>query len=308
MTKWVCPLLIVVFFVALPIAAGAEEPEDVLGFAKHLYDQGDYYRAVTEAKRFLFLQPDGPKRHEARFLIASAYLEAGQYEQARGAFAPVIEQTERPDLAADGLLGLGKALENSEPAGDVISFYQQLIESKNLPRGQESEVRNVSRMRLGWLLLDQGRWLEAQDAFNSVDQGHQYKLSAAALAHEAPEGANLSYKSPRTAGALSAVLPGAGQLYVGRPVDAGLAFGLNAAFIIAAVESYNSENWGAFAVLSFMEIGWYGGNIYNAVNGAHIHNREVKEDYLKKLKRDHGWTVGLATTGRGPALALAFRF
>ncbi len=73
------------------------------------------------------------------------------------------------------------------------------------------------------------------------------------------------------------MLPGAGQLYAGRPRDAGLAFALNAAFILGALESFESGNEVVGSILVFFERGWYTGNIFNAANGAHKYNRDLLE-------------------------------
>ena len=293
--------LVLVWAAACP--AGADGPDPYLDFARHLFKEADYYRAITEAKRFLFLNPDDPRRVEAHLLIARAYLEAGQYPQARVAYGPVVSQRDRPDLAAQAILELGRCLERIDPKRDAAAYYRGLITEPSLPPERAAEIRNVARYRLGWLLLEAGRWSEAKAAFDGVEDGHRLKDSAAELALRAPEGETLPHRSPAAAGVLSAVLPGAGQLYVGRPVDAALAFGLNAAFLLGAIEAYNDEKWAVFTLLGLMEVGWYGGNIYNAVNGAHIHNRATRKNFMNKIRRDHGWRLGLAPRAQGLVLS-----
>lgn len=287
---------------AIPAAAG-EAPDPYLDFAKHLFNEGDYYRTITEAKRFIFLNPDDARRVEAEILIARAYFEAGKYEQARQAYLPVIKQTQRPDLSAKALIEFGKCLERLGLADDAAAFYKGLAVEPSLPTDHKEDISNIARYRLGWMQLERGNWTAAGEAFDSVSTSHRLKSSAMDLADKSLQGNDLSFKSPTTAGVLSGILPGAGQLYNGRPVDAALAFGLNAAFLYGTVEAYNSENWAVFTLLGLMEIGWYGGNIYNAVNGAHIHNREVKEEFIKRLRREHGWRLGYAPKNKGFVLS-----
>jgi hypothetical protein len=38
-------------------------------------------------------------------------------------------------------------------------------------------------------------------------------------------------------------------------------------------------------VLGFFEAGWYSGNLYSAVNGAHKHNRSADEALLQDLEQ-----------------------
>ena len=289
-------------------AAWAQPPEHYLDFARKLYDDGDYYRAVTEAKRYLFLAPDGSGRTEALDLLARSHYEAGQYDEARDYFAQVAAQDEKPDLAAEAFIYIGRSLEMSGDETGAEEYYRRLAEEEKLPPGRADEIHGQALYRLGWLLLGQGRWAEASSVFAAVDSGSPLAEPSLDLSRLALEGESLPQKSPSTAGALSAILPGAGQLYVGRPTDAALAFGLNAAFIWGAVEAAESEKWGLFGLVGLMEVAWYGGNIYNAVNGAHIHNREQRDEFIRGLKQKHGWRLGYSIRQSGPVLSYRVEF
>ena len=97
-----------------------------------------------------------------------------------------------------------------------------------------------------------------------------------------------SQKSPRLAGTLSAVLPGAGQGYVGKWSDATLAFVLNGVFIWGSVEAFHQDEDVAGSFLLAMEATWYFGNIYNAVNGAQKFNRATDERFFDTVKIRYG--------------------
>ena len=87
------------------------------------------------------------------------------------------------------------------------------------------------------------------------------------------------------AGTLSAVLPGAGQLYAGRTKDGIIAFIVNGLFIAGAIEAYHRENYVACGVLALFEVGWYSGNVYSAVNSAHRFNDERRSRRMLELKK-----------------------
>ncbi len=99
---------------------------------------------------------------------------------------------------------------------------------------------------------------------------------------------DLPKKSPAVAGSLAAILPGAGHLYTERPRDALVAFLLNGAFIVAAVELFRHDNYWAGGIVTFFEVGWYAGNIYSAVSSAHKYNKKVQDDYLEQLRNQEG--------------------
>lgn len=295
-------------FLLMPAAGAlAEPPEHYLDFAHSLFQEGDYYRAVTEARRFLFLSPDHPKRFEAYLLIGRSYFRMGEYGQAREFLHKAAYQRELPDLAETALWELGRCLELSDRAG-AAAYYRDLIENPPLTEADSADLRSKAGLKLGWLLLEDGKWDESSRAFLGIADDHPLSGQAGILAGEALHGRDLPYVSPQTAGILSAVLPGAGQLYSKRPTDAALAFGLNAAFLWGTVEAYQDESWAVFTLLGFMEVALYGGNIYNAVNGAHIRNEEVRRNFIEKLKRDHHWSLGYSPRQKAPFLALTIRY
>lgn len=285
------------------MAAAAGPPDPYLDYAHQLYEDGDYYRAATETKRFLFLKPEDPRRFEAWLLLARAQAGLGRLDEALAALEPVLRQAEAPSLAAEAALDRGRFLERLGSADQARSYYQRLIQDT-----PAADLRNRARYRLGWLLMETGEWRAAEQAFRAVEGSHPLGLSAALLASRAPEGENLPTVSLQTAGVLSALLPGAGQLYDRRPVDAAMAFGFNAAFLWGAVEAYQNESWVVFGLLGLIELAWYGGNIYNAVNGAHIHNREVRQGFLKRLLALPGITLSGRPESPAVALTLTFRY
>ena len=59
-------------------------------------------------------------------------------------------------------------------------------------------------------------------------------------------------------------------------------------------------------ILLFFEAGWYGGNIYNAVNTAHKTNRRHYRSKLEQLRE--GCRFSLLSAERGTMLQLSTRF
>ncbi len=79
-------------------------------------------------------------------------------------------------------------------------------------------------------------------------------------------------------------MPGAGQVYTGRIRQAAVSFLLNGAFILGTLEAFRNDNNAVGGILLFFETGWYGGNIYNAVNNAHKYNRRIKHEYKQQMR------------------------
>ncbi|MBW1709534.1 MAG: tetratricopeptide repeat protein [Deltaproteobacteria bacterium] len=301
-------LILFLILVMSPLALKAEQAGPYLDFANSLFEQKDYYRAVTEAKRFLFLKPDDPRRAEAHLLMGRSYFQIRQYARAKKAFTAVIEQKERPDLKAEAIWELGRCIEILGPGSEAANYYRRLIDDPPYSDNEAAEFQNRARYKLGWLLLEQGRFVQSRQIFSSINPEHALGDSAARLSEAVLEGRELPLVSPTTAGILSAALPGAGQLYSHRPVDAALAFGLNAAFLWGTVEAYNGESWAVFTLLGLIETALYGGNIYNAVNGSHIHNKKLREDFVERLRRKHMLRLGYSRVSKGAYLSWALKY
>lgn len=309
MNRRFCALWLLLFILWVwPINVWPGEPDPYLDFAHGLFQEEDYDRAITEARRFIFLNPDHARVPEAWLLVARSYFNLGQFEEAKAGFYKVMAFPGRPELIREAVWDLGRCLEITGPRSEAVNFYRGLIENPPPAIEDPADIRNKARFRLGWLFLEYGNWLESSLVFKAIEEKHPLYRRGERLARMALDGQTLPLKNPSTAGFLSALLPGAGQIYANHPVDAALAFGLNAAFLWGTIEAYNKKSWAVFTLLGIIELSWYGGNIYNAVNGVHIYNRKLKNNFLKKLKREHSLRLGYSPSSRGPFIAWTTRF
>lgn len=81
---------------------------------------------------------------------------------------------------------------------------------------------------------------------------------------------------------MSAILPGSGQFYNERYKDGVCSFVLNALFILGAYKAFDNDNCAVGGILTIFEVGWYTGNIYSAISGAHKYNRKIDDDIFKR--------------------------
>ncbi len=287
------PLFFGILCFLLLSPASAAQP-DLLSFADSLAVERDYYRAITEYKRFLHYFPADPRAAYAQLAIAENLLNAKRW------------------LAADEAL---KKVWRHYPAGAEADKARRLYAAAAYRRGDYREAKqryeslSVHSAPPGhdasyWLGLNELRQDNPEAArrhFSNLAPDLSAELQAELERYE-----QLPQKSPRLAAGLSALLPGAGQLYTERPRQAGAAFALNAVFIYGAVEAWQNENYAVSGILSLFELGWYGGNIYNAANNAHKYNRRQKRDFLERLQQRFDLSLGF--TGGSPQLSATIRF
>jgi outer membrane protein assembly factor BamD (BamD/ComL family)/TM2 domain-containing membrane protein YozV len=279
-------------------AAFAEEmsAEKMMSFADSLFERGDYYRAITEYDRVVFFYAKHPLAKTARFQIALSYLKGEKLDQAVTQFRAIADDYRNEELGRKAFFMVGEAYYQKRDYPRAADVFTTFIGSyPDDPRA------DAARLKTGWTHLREGNWQEAAEEFQKVPLGSSLRKQAQGLAGESKNYPGIPKKSPSLAGGLSAVLPGAGQLYIGRPGDAAASFLLNGAFIWATVEAFNHRNNVTGGILLFFESGWYLGNIYNAISGAHKYNRRSEQQFMDDLQNRYG--VSFFSDGRGKSVA-----
>jgi tetratricopeptide (TPR) repeat protein len=252
--------------------------DQLLIFAEQLMQEGEYFRAITEYRRFLFYYPDDPRRAMVHFSIGLAFYRGESYVKAMQTFQEVTQHYPNTTYGKQAWLWKGESLIRQGQYVTADQLYSEITE-----RFPHDRIGQQARYRRAWTLLYRRQWRDAATQFRQVTSDSDLYQSAQLLAQEVLVGERLPTKSPALAGIFSGLLPGSGQLYNGRLGDALLAFFLNSLFIVGAVEAIHRNNLAVAAILSFFEAGWYAGNVYGAINGAKKHNRHTTEIFLRNL-------------------------
>lgn len=280
-------------------SAGLLKKNELLSFADSLYDEEDYYRAITEYKRLIFHFPSSRAAITATFKIALSYMEGKRYEAAISQLKKLRQLYPTDPLAIEALFLIAEALYNSGNYDEALKYFEEVELG-----AKSAEMKERTAAAKGWCLARKGNWTKAADLYSSLQEGTS-DIKYGKLSKDLTSAKKLPQKSPILAGVLSAIIPGSGQLYIGRKQDALVAFLLNGVFIAGAMESFRKNEDATGAILLFFEAGWYAGNIYSATSGAHKYNRKSKEDLLYKLERKYS----LGVNGKGTVFGTyRFRF
>ncbi len=290
-----------------PLSASTIAPTEPVGlsadqlliFAEQLMREGEYFRAITEYRRFLFYYPDDPRRAMVHFSIGLAFYRGESYVEALQTFQEVTQHYPNTAYGKQAWLWQGESLIRQGQYTMAEQLYTEI--TKRFPH---DKIGQQARYQRAWTLLYRRQWRDAVTQFQQVAPDSDLYQSAQLLAQEALVGERLPTKSPVLAGIFSGLLPGSGQLYTGRLGDALLAFFLNSLFIVGAVEAVHSDAPAVAGILSFFEAGWYAGNVYGAVNSANKYNRHAIEIFLRNLDgRSH---LVLPETRQTPILGVQF--
>ena len=271
-------------------------------FAKTLMERGEYLQAINEFERFIHFFPENENVPKARFFIGLCYLKGKNYETARKVLSEVYRTYRSQSIGGKALLMIGESYYRQAISTEAIHYFEKVI--KEYP---DTEIKNQAIYRLAWSRMQANQWQEASDTFKMVEGGSLLYGGSQILSELSLEGQFLPYKDPTTAGVLAGILPGMGHAYCGRYKDGLVALLVNGLFIWAAVESFDRDHEALGVILGFLELGWYSGNIYSAVNSAHKHNRKLKNDYLKSLPDQFRINLSIQRDGTF-GLALKFDF
>jgi hypothetical protein len=240
-----------------------------------------YDLAVIELERFMHFFPQDQRIREARYLIALSYVEARRYEAAREVLLPLMESPMKDGIAEKSIFIMGESYYRQGFYAEAGRYFERVLNEH-----PHLEVKAFSTYRLGWMKMHMDKWEEASRYFSVIEESSLLYRRAQILASESLSGKDLPYKDPSAAGVLGAIVPGLGHAYVGRYRDGGVALLLNALFIWASVEAFRSDQNILGGVLSFLELGWYSGSVYSAVNATHKYNRRLREDFLGRLPEE----------------------
>ena len=271
-------------------------------YAQTRFDSGAFDEAIVEFNRFIHFFPADPKIPRARFQTGMAHFNAGRYQAAAAIFNQQTADFTGSPLDNEAYFMLSR----SHARQGMIE--QAILDLHNLMAlSSAADVIDRARYELGWLHVDQGRWNNADQAFSRISPDNQESFRVADLKRVLARSEAIPVKHPTTAGFLS-IVPGGGQLYCNRYQDALTAFLINAGLIWAAWEAFDNEQYALGSVISFVEFGFYAGNIYGAVSSAHKYNRDRVSEHRERLNQHRQMSLSLAPAPEGAALCLTIRF
>ena len=266
-------------------AAVAQTPEREFGYAVFLLQQDDNYRAISQLKRISFDAAGTVYADRANLLIGKLYADQKEAQAALYHFT----------LVADGG-------EQSLRFSAKLFAWEQLCESpaqvrpcvEELSKAQDPNKTGLPRYLNLYYRVLLGEQLEAAVAEQAAPALYVYTQQ---LIAKSIERQNLEVKKPWLAGVLSAVIPGAGQLYTGRYLDALISFIVTGALIAGTVVFALPQNRsvGGAIALGSLGLGFYAGGIVNAVTDAFSINEKRYADFSEDLNKTllPRMTVGL---------------
>jgi hypothetical protein len=245
-------------------AADAESTD--IGFARSLHAQGDFYRAITEYKRALFTCPDESSsvRDEAILGIGGALYSGEEFSRSAEWLRSSVSELSDSVSRKSGLRLLYRSLLSANDGEEIPAVMRQFDDNSS-----------EARLYVGLSAAQQGRWTAASMLFDSLRSDSAVAGRAAEFLSIASEGYGAGWKSTTKASILG-ILPGAGYWYSGHKQTAIASFVVNAVFIGATAQAFDSDQDVLGGFLAVVSLSWYAGNIFGSAQAAHRYNQNLQ--------------------------------
>ncbi|MCK5100964.1 MAG: hypothetical protein KAR45_22835 [Desulfobacteraceae bacterium] len=267
-------------------------------YAQKCFQNKDYTTAIFEYKRFINFFSDNKNVANAEFKIGKAFYNLKDYEKAVMAFNKII-LAENPEIltSPDSDLAESNIVDAYFMKSKALMLLEKFIASEvcmhNLLRITEDKTtedkitqdRAYSFLTLLYLKISETNpdaLLRAKNYLQKVSLKSVDKSQRDQLTKTLADMNNLETKSPAIAG-IASIIPGAGYIYCERYKDGLVSFLFNTALLIAAYKAFDDGNPALGGAISFVEAGFYAGNIYGSVASAHKYNRRKRNQYIKDV-------------------------
>ena len=246
---------------------------------------GQVDQAITEYRRFIYFRqnelPD--QASHAAGQIALAYRSKRQWDQAVAMHHRAIEAA--ASIETKELLRIDLALtEILRARYDLADFTLLRVEHSS----STSAVSARASFLLGISSLYQSKWSDAWDAFDRYSENPEADPAVVAALKDLRT-RPVRVKSESKARLLSTLIPGLGQLYVGKWREGAGAFLLSTGGALLVVKDAASGRWwDAASDVSSVFLKFYRGNRNGAARLAAATNRNAGRDMVAELMRRFG--------------------
>jgi outer membrane protein assembly factor BamD (BamD/ComL family) len=252
-----------------------------LKVADAFMDESEYYRAVTEYKKFLVLFPEADRADYVLFRMGMAYYRGEEYEASARTLAGLREKFPESRYASEAQyfegLGYWKLKQHSNAKTALEGVARSYPDSKSAP---------LALVAVAMLALDQDHVNAGRQGLEKLVEVYpEYpgSLRAKEALRLFDQYQDLPRKSETLAGIMSAVVPGSGYIYAEHYGDGITAFLINALAIAGTVTAVYHENYAVAGIVGGIGLPFYLGNIYGSANAAKKWNIAVRNELRNKI-------------------------
>ncbi len=264
-------VLIFIAIVAIPslYAQDIYDKKHSKKYANFLFMSTEYRLAVNEFERVVFMDKDD---EEAKLHLLKSYRLSQQYDKGLKRstyFYPFVTQ-----MPQEIFIEYAKMLL-------LTKSFTQLDALLNLPLRLSSD--NLCLLKSA-SCISQANWRDAENYVSKIQESNEYYKPLSLLVQE---GKNINYKSPLLSGALSALVPGMGKVYLGYWRDGLLALLATGVSSWQSYRGFNKEGISSVYgwIYGCLSVGLYIGNVYGSVKAANKYNYVKNHEIRQRIEK-----------------------
>ena len=269
-----------IFFVLIFILTGLikslaqDSFKQQFDLAKKLYDEENYFDAVTEFKRLLFFDKSGDYDYEANMLIGNSYKQGAKFSDAIQHFSEAEMNARRNGEVFESKIEIIKINILRRTTDRALKLLENLEADKRF----NSNHNEINYWR-GWTYIFADDWQKASSSFALIDSTHFLKTLCDSVSND--------LYNVTTAKALS-IIPGLGQFYTGEYVSGLISIGWNVLWGYLTVNAFSEDRvFDGVMVGTLLWYRFYNGNLQNAEKFAIRKNLEKTNAALTYLQNDY---------------------
>jgi hypothetical protein len=248
-------------------------------FINELYNNKMYFDCIAETRRILDYKNSTSNQDELTYLIDTCYFFGGQYKTVISRLQNTrnisINKRKFPDLflLSHSYLNIG-----------YINLAKEILFNFNYSDVNTNERSDLFINRVELLI----RNFEYQNILSEIENADNYftgfnSFFLMDLKKDIESYRETGLKSKWLSLSLSAILPGAGQIYSGRIVDGLLSLALVAGSSCGAWYFYKKNDKPIAMTFAFFSCLFYTGNLYGAYNSVENTNKQLNEAFSNSI-------------------------
>lgn len=240
---------------------------------RQLFDQQNYYDAITEARRLLFFSNNREKDFEIYMLVGRSYRIGTKFSDALKYFF----EAEKSARTIDELFEAKIESIKIHILKRTTSIAMKNLEAMLADEKYFSYKEEINYWK-GWTYIFQDDWRSAAETFRLLSEEHKQLTSLC----DSVENQKYSVSFAKT---LSTILPGAGQIYTGNYSSGILSLAYCAGLFYITANAFVAQRiFDALMVANFLGFRFYRGNLHNAEQFAIQENINIANNALSFLQ------------------------
>ena len=242
--------------------------------AKNLYDEENFFDAITEFKRLLFFDESKTYEYEANLLLGLSYKFGAKYSDAVRYFYLAEMNSTKEDELFEARIEVIKLNILRRTTARALTLLDSLQSDSRF----KHRIDEINYWH-GWAYIFSDEWEKASQSFSEINADHQLAILCDSVAND--------LYNPSLAKTLS-IVPGAGQFYTGEYVSGLISIGWNVLWGYLTINAFLEDRvFDGFVIGTLLWWRFYSGNIQNAEKFAVEKNLEKTNAVLRYLKYNY---------------------